>query len=235
MMIRAKFSKLKPLRYISHLELMDTFRKTFRRAQLPVSFSGGYNPQIKFSMGQPLSVGMTGEGEYFDLDLKDKVDRILFLNKVNQFLPEGINVLEAKYIEQNAKSLQAVINCAVYNIKMFFTEKNVKKRKLLDIIKDFKAKDKIKVIRYRRNKKNREIDLKPLIYDIELIESNLWSFTVSTGSKGNVRAQELVRALGENYSIIKKKVPVINIKRKCLYVKKDNKLYPPFAEKIVGR
>ncbi|MFW6006421.1 MAG: TIGR03936 family radical SAM-associated protein [Bacillota bacterium] len=235
MLIRAKFSKLKPVRYISHLELMDTFRKIFRRAELPVAYSGGYNPQIKFSMGQPLSVGMTGESEYFDLNLNKKIDRVLFLNRVNEVSPRGINVLEAKYIPEESKSLQALINCAVYNIRLSYQEKNVNKRKLMDIIEEFMQKEEIIITRYRRKKENRKIDIKPLLYGIELIETDLWSFTVSTGSRGNIRAEELVRALGKYYSIIKKEVPVINITRKFLYVKINNKFYPPLAEEIVGR
>jgi len=69
MMLRAKFSKLKPLRYISHLELMDTIRRALRRAQFPLAYTEGYNPHIKLSLCQPLSVGMIGLGEFFDLKL----------------------------------------------------------------------------------------------------------------------------------------------------------------------
>ena len=73
MKIRIEFAKLKEIRYISHLELMDTIRRGVRRAKLPAKYTQGYNPHLVLSLGQPLAVGMVGESEFFDLDLKDKI------------------------------------------------------------------------------------------------------------------------------------------------------------------
>src|SRR6056297_456208 len=118
MLLRTKFSKLSPVRYMSHLELMDTIRHGCRRAKLPLAFSEGYNPRIKLSLCQPLSVGMIGLNEYFDLMLSDdmKIDR--YINDLNTSLPAGIKILEACEIPADSKSLQAVVNTAIYRIKM---------------------------------------------------------------------------------------------------------------------
>ena len=48
---------------------MDTIRRALRRAQFPLAYTEGYNPHIKLSLCQPLSVGMIGLGEFFDLKL----------------------------------------------------------------------------------------------------------------------------------------------------------------------
>ncbi|MGI6190109.1 MAG: TIGR03936 family radical SAM-associated protein, partial [Caldicoprobacteraceae bacterium] len=42
-----KYSKGKKVKYISHLELMRTIHRALRRADIPVAFSRGYNPQPK--------------------------------------------------------------------------------------------------------------------------------------------------------------------------------------------
>ncbi|MGB4373709.1 MAG: TIGR03936 family radical SAM-associated protein, partial [Halanaerobiales bacterium] len=49
MLIRAEFEKLEEIKYISHLELMTTFRRAFRRAKLPLAYSKGFNPHIQLA------------------------------------------------------------------------------------------------------------------------------------------------------------------------------------------
>lgn len=229
MLIRAKFCKLDPVRYISHLELMGTLRQAFRRAELPVAFSQGYNPRIKLSMGQPLSVGMIGHGEYFDLELKEKVEIDDFSRRVNQSLPAGIRILEAREVRSEVKSLQAIADTAVYLINMEFNNEPDES----SIIDDFYGRDEIRITRHRRNKEDRVLDLRPMIYEIELSKPGQWKFVVSTGSRGNVRATELIRALAARYEEIKE-VPIINVEREGLFVSRDRTLYKPFAKKVVG-
>ena len=230
MLIRAEFAKLKPIRYISHLELMDTIRRGIRRAGLPAAYTQGYNPHIKLSLGQPLAVGMTGKTEYFDLELKEKLPILEFKVRLNKFLPDPIRVNKAKYVSSDVKSLQAVVNTAVYQINLELSGDIDEKQ----IINDFKNLSKIEITRKRRNKKDRTLDLKPMIYDVEYVKPGIWDFTVSTGSSGNVRPSEIIRALAERYNIIKE-VPLVNVVRKRLFVKKGDKLYKPFAKRVVRR
>ncbi len=229
-LLRTKFSKLKPVRYISHLELMDTIRFGCRRAGLPVAFSGGYNPRIKLSMCQPLSVGMTGFGEYFDLELTEPIVITQYINSLNNSLPPGIRILKAIEIPASSKSLQAIINTAIYRIDMNFSD-SIDQEK---IITDFINRDKIEVTRKRRNKKDRIVNLEPMLYNIDIYSPYKWDFTVSTGSSGNVRPSEIIRALVERYENIKQ-VPPINIERRGMFVRRENRLFQPFSNKIIGR
>lgn len=229
MLMRVKFAKLKPIHYISHLELMATLRRANRRAGIPVSYSKGYNPHQKLALGQPLPVGMEGKNEYFDLELNDNIGEEEFVEHLNKMLPKGIELLKARVVSDSVKSLMAVINTAVYQIKMSFEGKHDEEK----IIKKFMALPEIRVIRYRRNKDDRVIDLRPLIYKVELIRDSFWQFTVSTGSQGNIRPLEIVRALGKYFEVIKE-VSLINIKREGLYVKRKNKLYEPYDKIITG-
>ena len=209
---------------------MDTIRFGCRRAGLPVAFSGGYNPRLKLSICQPLSVGMTGLGEYFDLELTETIAIDEYINKLNNSLPAGIRILKAVSIPTNSKSLQAIINTAIYRIKMKFTN-NIDPEK---IITDFINREKIKVTRKRRNKKDRIVNLEPMLYNIDICSPYKWDFTVSTGSSGNVRPSEIIRALVERYENIKQ-VPPINIERRGMFVRRENGLFQPFSNKIIGR
>ncbi len=181
-------------------------------------------------MGQPLPVGMIGKAEYFDLQLKQSLDRIIFLNRINEVLPSGIEVLDAGYVPKEVKSLQAVINTAVYLFDMEFNQEIEEKK----VIKDLLNQDKLVITRYRRNKENRKIDLRPMIYDITLKSYGTWEFTVSTGSRGNVRPTELSRLLADRYLAIEQ-IPLTNIVRKKMLVRTENKLDSPLEKFVAGR
>ena len=232
MFIRAEYEKNDKLKYISHLELMNTFRRSFRRAKLPVKYSQGYNPHIIFSMSQPLPVGMIGLQEYFDLELKQKIAFDLIKTEVNKKLPSGLKIKEIIEIHEKEKSLQAIVNTAIYQYEMEIDKDNNDKNNILN---NFLNKKQLEITRYRRNKEDRTIDLAPMIYNGKIINDNIWEFTISTGSSGNVRPQEVLRALNIETDGLIKKIPLVKIKRKGLFVRKDKKLFKPINQEVLKK
>ncbi|MFW5992029.1 MAG: TIGR03936 family radical SAM-associated protein [Halanaerobiaceae bacterium] len=230
MQIRVEYEKRAEVRYISHLELMNTLRRAIRRADIPAGYSGGYNPRINLALSQPLSVGMTGRAEYFDLELERKIETEKFINKMRNSLPGAINPRQAKIIDDNCSSLQAVVDTAIYRIRMKFKGKiNAEK-----VITEFMDLSVIKIKRERRNKEDRVLDLKPLIYAICPVTEGIWDFTVATGSRGNVRPGEPVTALAERYEQIKEVSPA-NIERRGLFIRKNDHLVTPLDDAVIGR
>ena len=67
--VRIKFRKYGAMKFIGHLDMMRYFQKAMRRAGIPIAFSGGYSPHMIMSFANPLGVGLTSEGEYFDIEL----------------------------------------------------------------------------------------------------------------------------------------------------------------------
>lgn len=232
MLIRAEYEKRDELKYISHLELMNTFRRTFRRAKLPVKYSQGYNPHIIFSMSQPLPVGMVGYSEYFDLELKEMLSFDLLKKKINKFLPKGLKIFEIVEISDKDKSLQAIVNTARYEYEMSLNDENINPEK---IISNFLNEEEIEITRYRRKKDDRIIDLANMIYDGQVIKDNVWEFTISTGSSGNVRPQEVIRALKIKTDGNVQEIPLVNIKRIGLYVRKDGNLFKPIHKEVLKK
>ncbi len=232
MLIRAEYEKRDELKYISHLELMNTFRRTFRRAKLPVKYSQGYNPHIIFSMSQPLPVGMVGYNEYFDLELKEKLSFDLLKNEINKFLPNGLKVFEIVQISDKEKSLQAIVNTARYEFEMLLRKDNINSEK---VISNFLNEEEIEITRYRRKKDDRMIDLAPMIYDGKVVKDNVWEFTINTGSSGNVRPQEVIRALNLKTDGKVQEIPLVNIKRLGLYVRSNGELFKPIHKEVLKK
>ena len=73
-MLRALFEKTGNAAYISHLDLMRVFQRSFKRAGLPLTHTQGFNPRPSVSIALPLSVGVESNCELLDFDLDgDKV------------------------------------------------------------------------------------------------------------------------------------------------------------------
>lgn len=84
--------------YIGHLDLMRLFVRAMRRADLPLKMSEGFSPHPKFSIKRALKLGVESENEEASIVLRIPVDEAEFKNKLQEQLPEGI---EIKNVERN--------------------------------------------------------------------------------------------------------------------------------------
>ena len=106
MRIRVRFTKTGPLKFIGHLDVMRYFQKAVRRADIPAALSEGFSPHMIMSFAQPLGVGKTSGGEYFDLDLKDgaSFERDDFVDRLNRQIAHGIEVVNAGEVRGEKKN-----------------------------------------------------------------------------------------------------------------------------------
>ena len=94
-MPRALFEKTGSAVYISHLDLMRLFQRSFKRAGLPLTHSKGFNPRPSVSIALPLSLGVSSHCELLDFDLEgEKISNAVILEKLNSCLVEGVKVLQ---------------------------------------------------------------------------------------------------------------------------------------------
>ncbi len=93
MKVRIKFRKYGALKFIGHLDVMRFFQKAMRRAEIPIAFTGGYSPHMIMSFANPLGIGLTSDGEYFDIELKEPISSEAAVRQLNQVMVEGIEVL----------------------------------------------------------------------------------------------------------------------------------------------
>ena len=91
--VRMSFAKLGTARYISHLDLMQVFRRAFSRAGLRLCYSGGYHPHMQMNILLPLSTGFSSECELLDFELEGDHAPSSLIERLNAVLPEGVRVL----------------------------------------------------------------------------------------------------------------------------------------------
>lgn len=84
------------MKYISHLDLMRLFMRAFRRADLPLKITQGFNPHPKLSIKRALKLGLESENEEASVVLKEPVARQEFKERLKKQLPEGIEIKEVQ-------------------------------------------------------------------------------------------------------------------------------------------
>jgi hypothetical protein len=112
--VRLRFEKRGPMRFTSHRDLMRIFRRAIAAAEIPVSFSQGFNPHPRFSFGPSLRTGWEGLDEYMDILLDAPADDLA--ERCNLRLPEGLRILETGVVRDGVPKLAADVGAARYEV-----------------------------------------------------------------------------------------------------------------------
>jgi len=191
--LRVEYKKGQEIKYLSHLQLIRLVERVLRRAQIPYALSEGFSPHIKLSLGTVLPVGVWGVREYFDLELTREIPPGQFMEAVNRVAPTGFEVRQAKIISDKAPSLQAQVNAAVYCLVL---KPGVEEERARTTLEDVMRGEKLMVP--KRGSATEEKDLRPGIYRLSLGKEEgvlVILALVSSGSKDNIRPDELVLCL----------------------------------------
>ena len=122
MRIIASFYKHEQVMFVSHLDMQRLFQRAFRRADLPLAYSNGFNPHPLLSFATALSVGYTSDCEYFDVMLSECVSPAEFKRRVNAVLPQGVHIVDAVDAGEFKASLTPLMRSAEYDIELEFAE-----------------------------------------------------------------------------------------------------------------
>lgn len=188
--VRLKYTKGPEVRFISHLDLMRVITRAIRRAGLPIAYSQGFTPHPRIAFGPPLALGMTSQGEYLDMEFAKPLFGEV-LEKLNDVLPAGIRVLEAKPIFGKATSLSEAIISADYEISL-----TPPRPDLGDKIQETLFLESLPVVRAGAEG-DKVVDIRPLIESIQLEPGGRrLRLRLKVGEGGSGRATEVLGALG---------------------------------------
>jgi radical SAM-linked protein len=90
------FSKDGSAVFHGHLSLIEIFSMSFRRADIPVLYTQGFNPLAKIEFASPLTTGVSAECEIAAADFPDHFSTEIFTQNMNRSLPQGIRVVRAE-------------------------------------------------------------------------------------------------------------------------------------------
>lgn len=166
--IQYQFKRSTPLRFLSHLDQQRLFQRAFRRAEIPVEYSQGFNPHPRMSFALAMSVGLTSDGEYGEVIVSEDIDVDTFISRMNQVLPNGLEVIAAKICGAGVGSLSAALSKSVYQIRIKVVP-GTDLAALAAAIESYLALPQILI--QKRNKKGKyvEKDIRPFIESIAVM------------------------------------------------------------------
>jgi len=127
--LRVRFSKTGKVRFTSHRDVARIWERALRRAEVPVTYSGGFSPRPRIHFGLALATGAESHAEYLDVDVDDAAaavpagggacplealgGRDALAQRLDRSLPIGIDVMALDVVRPGEPSLQeAVTSCS---------------------------------------------------------------------------------------------------------------------------
>lgn len=229
-----RFSKTGNIRYISHLDIMRLFQRTFKRADIRLLHSQGFNPHPRMVLAQPLSLGFESTGEYLEFYCPEGLGTEEELReRLNALLPAGVEVLACKgYEEAEKKSLAALVSAAAYETVVYdggdgpdSGAGQVSAVNWAEILERFiELKEIPGEKRQKKTKSMETVDIRPLLKSLSLTEAAGesvaegvgFSMVLAAGGNGNLNPEVLLKSLFD-FAGVPYEDKIVRISRRELY------------------
>jgi len=191
------FEKVGPARFLGHLDLQTLFHRALNRAKLPASHSQGFNPHLLISFAQPLPLGMTSRVELLDIEMDETLDENILVAKLNESLPDGLQVLSATLMPLGTKSSASMVSGALYEMEFPFDE--ALRAGIANAVQTALASETI-TIEKKTKRGSAQTDIRPdiaALSDISTTDRVAIRAVLATGSYRNLKPEFVARLLSE--------------------------------------
>ena len=205
MKIRIKFRKWGVMKFIGHLDMMRYFQKAVRRANIDIKYSEGFSPHQIMSFAAPLGVGITSDGEYFDIEVNTTLSSQEAVQALNNTMVEGVEVVSYVQLPDQAKTAMSLVAAADYTLSYkegCESPRSVSEWKEI-LETEFSGQPAFTILK-KTKKSEREVDLKPLVYDFHVEEQGekpVFFLRVSTGSTDNIKPELVLSSIYERLEL----------------------------------
>ncbi len=199
--IRIVYGKGEAIKFISHHDEFRLWERTLRRADLPLLYKQGFNPQPHMQFASPLGVGITGARELLDFTLSPAVPLPALRQRLQAKLAPGVTLVEVEELAEKPASLQGLLIGADYSIVIYAAPGEIDPALLVQRIDEFLAEETI----WRQRERKGAIysyNLRPLIFDLRYTgydaagEEHRIFLRVQQRAGATGRPDEVVDALG---------------------------------------
>ncbi len=118
-----RFRKRGRARFLSHINVMTIFERSFQRAGIRIEHSRGYNPKPRLEFAHPLMLGIESDAEVCRAKIRceESCDSFHLAEKLRGVFPEGIEVIEAgeivpEFSRGKGKSLMALYGGSIFSV-----------------------------------------------------------------------------------------------------------------------
>ena len=116
--LRISFSKTSAAVFLSHLDLYRNIRIIMKRTNIPISYSEGFHPLPRISMGPALPTGIASKEDFFDITLYDFLNPTEVLPRLNNASITGLNFIQVATMPLISPSLNSLLTHSLYSFKI---------------------------------------------------------------------------------------------------------------------
>ena len=192
-------------RYLSHLETMNAWLRTLRRAEVPLVYSQGFHPHPKVAFSSARPVAEASLGEYMDITLNKRVDPDVLLERLQETVPAGFRVFGVSEVGLKSPSLMSVVDGMEY-VVIVDGEPETWEPAVAGLL----VRDEIVVERRtkrkarRRGPPTRSIDIRPNIQTVEVEAAgesqSLIRISLRTIERRGAKIREVLAAMGADFT-----------------------------------
>lgn len=182
---RVHFSKEGDLRLISHRDLVRTFERLFRRAQLQLSMSEGFHPKARMTFPSALALGIEGQNEVMELELAEEMDEQQLAERLRTVAPAGLVIRQVRRLTKDERKAQ--IQRAIYEVAVPSEQHDAVTAAIADLL----AQRSCIIQRPGRQ----PIDVRADLDELRLHDGRL-TMRLLVGAGGSARAREVLEVLG---------------------------------------
>ena len=202
--LRVWFGKVGDMALVGHLDLIRLFDRVVRRADLPISFTGGFHPNPRISLANALPLGVTSTGEIADFELTESIDIESFRSKLAAKLPTNIPIYKVESIDLKAPSASQLLEAAEYVITVAWAgsltlqgELGLENSDAVSVADEANWEDWVKTIvqtkafwrvHTTKSGKTQDVNLRERLHKLELLEQKSESSTRASGGTSEGRA-----------------------------------------------
>ena len=187
-----KFAKEGYIKYTSHLDMLRLFKRAFKKCDIRLEHSQGFNPHPKMGFAQPLSLGYTSRCELLEFETIDEFAVKDIQERMSAVMPMGVEILGVAPLEIKAKSLASVVDEAVYRVVFPVAADGADYG---SIVEQYLAQEEIlSEKRQKKTKKMVTVDIRNKIRKIELGEGEKLTLilTLDCGSISNQSPEQVI-------------------------------------------
>ncbi|MBE6919392.1 MAG: DUF2344 domain-containing protein [Ruminococcaceae bacterium] len=162
--LRLLFIKEAQAAYISHLDLLRTFQRSFPRTELEIKHSQGFHPHPIISIVLPLPVGQSSDCELLDFEVTQTTDGSGIAEKLNTGMPCGLRVLDCY------EAVRPVRELALLRADLELDYDNGVPEGAAEKLTELFGREELIIQKRTKRKELADVDIAPMIHSVELRE-----------------------------------------------------------------
>jgi radical SAM-linked protein len=185
--VRIRYAKEGPARYLSGLEIQSLWGRSLRRAGFPVAYSQGFNPAPRLSFPHALPVGTESLAEFVEAEFRLPVPLAEIERKLPSCLPRGISLREVRQVPPGSPRVSDFdLSCryAILPVPPHRMPEEITPDRVESAWRAFRASGRFPLT-VEKGERRSEIDLKPLVDNFLVNGEGLFITIIHGTGKGS--------------------------------------------------